>query len=41
MPANVVDVETIVQDAQRTAIRDLKRELVGDKTFSDEIIAQF
>ena len=41
LPANVNEVEKLVQDAERTAIRDLKRELVGDESLTQEIVAQF
>ena len=41
LPANVIEVEKLVQDAERTAIRDLKRELVGDQSLTQEIVAQF
>ena len=34
MPANIGEIEKLVQDAERTAIRDLKRELVGDQLLS-------
>ena len=30
MPANLPDIEKLLQDAERTAVRDLKRELVGE-----------
>ncbi len=41
MPANVAEVEKLIVDAERTAIRDLKRELVGEDSFVQEIVAKF
>ena len=41
MPCNIVEMEKLVQDAERTAIRDLRRELVGDESLAQEIITQF
>ena len=41
MPCNIADMEKLVQDAERTAIRDLKRELVGGESLELEIIMQF
>ena len=41
MPANVAEVEKLIIDAERTAIRDLKRELVGEDSFVQEIVAKF
>lgn len=41
MPANISEVEKLLQDAERTAIRDLKKELVGDQSLMQELIAQF
>ena len=41
MPQNVVDIEKLIEDSERTAERDLARELVGDESLQKEIIAQF
>ena len=41
MPNHASEIDKLVIDAERTAIRDLQRELVGDSTLSQEIIAQF
>ena len=41
LPNHVTEIENLVSDAERTAIRDLKRELVGDEQLSAEIMAQF
>jgi len=41
MPANTSDMDKLVQDAERTAIRDLRRELVGDESLASEIMTQF
>ncbi len=41
MPNHITEIEKLVGDAERTAIRDLKRELVGDEHLRAEIIAQF
>ena len=41
MPTNITDMDKMVQDAERTAIRDLKKELVGDASLTNEIVAQF
>ena len=40
MPCNIAEMDKLVQDAERTAIRDLRRELVGDESLASEIIAQ-
>ena len=34
MPVNIAEMEKLVQDAERTAIRDLQRELVGDSSLA-------
>lgn len=39
MPAHASEIEKLVIDAERTAIRDLQRELVGDETLIGEIVA--
>ena len=41
IPNHISEIDKLVLDAERTAIRDLKRELVGDQSLSQEIIAQF
>jgi len=41
LPNHVTEIQNLVSDAERTAIRDLKRELVGDEQLSAEIMAQF
>ena len=34
MPCNIAEMDKLVQDAGRTAIRDLRRELVGDSSLA-------
>ena len=39
VPNHASEIDKLVIDAERTAIRDLERELVGDESLSKEIIA--
>jgi len=41
MPNHVGEIEKLIMDAERTAIRDLQRELVGDASLIQEIVSQF
>jgi len=41
LPTHASEIEKFVSDAERTAIRDLQRELVGDEGLTNEIVAQF